>query len=93
MNWKPKRRPVYYKIIKQVFPFLKYGETFLTDLLNYSEHRMRLEIDKIPDSTYREETHSTKGGPPIVTNVTIKGSEMTLDMRESGPQVVEFVNS
>jgi hypothetical protein len=71
MNRKPKRYPAYNTILKQVFLFLKYGETFLTDLLNYSEHRMRLEIAKIPDGTYRGETHSTKGGPPIVIDVIL----------------------
>ena len=75
----------------------KHGEetidTFIEDLLNYSEFRVREQIDKVPDGTYHGETKGIGDAPPIVADITIKGSDMIVDLRKSGPQIKEFINS
>lgn len=75
----------------------KYGEetisAFITDLFNYSESRMREKIDKIPDGNYHGEVTGIEGSPPIVVDISIKGSDMLVDLRKSGPQVKEYINS
>ena len=75
----------------------RYGEeavsTFITDLLNYSEFRIREEIDKVTDGTYHGETNGIGDASVIAADITIKGNEVVVDMTQSGPQVKEFVNS
>ncbi|MFC2047482.1 hydantoinase B/oxoprolinase family protein, partial [Chloroflexota bacterium] len=75
----------------------KYGEEtvsiFITDLLDYAEFRIREEIDKVADGTYHGETKGRGDVSPIVSDITIKGSNMIVDMRKSSPQVKECINS
>jgi N-methylhydantoinase B len=75
----------------------KYGEeiisTFINDLFNYSESRMREKIDKITDGTYHGEVTGIEGSPPVVVDITITGSDILVDLRKSGPQVKEYINS
>jgi N-methylhydantoinase B len=77
--------------------FDKYGEekisTFITDLFNYSESRMREKIDEVPDGNYHGEVRGSEGASPIVVDIHIKGSDMRVDLRKSGPQVKEYINS
>lgn len=68
-------------------------KTFVGDLLNYGEFMMREEIDKIPDGTYRRAVTGDKGSSPIVCSITVNGSNMTVDLTESGPMVQEYINS
>lgn len=75
----------------------RYGDekisTFISDLLNYSESRMRQAIDNIPEATYRGETSGIESSSPIVAEVTVKGSDMVIDLSRSGPQTKNYVNS
>lgn len=75
----------------------KYGEEmisiFINDLFNYSESRMRQKIEDIPDGTYHGEVTGAEGSPSIVVEVTVKGSDMAVDLTKSGSQVKEYVNS
>jgi N-methylhydantoinase B len=75
----------------------KYGEetitTFITDLFNYSEYRMRGKISEIPDGDYHGEVTGMEGASPIVVDISVKGSDMIVDLRKSGPQVKEYINS
>lgn len=66
---------------------------FVDDLLNYGEFMMREEIDKIPDGKYRGEVRGGEGSSPIICTITVKGSNMTVDLTESGPMVREYINS
>lgn len=68
-------------------------EVFIEDLLNYGEFMMREEISKLPDGTYHSEITGREGSVPIVCDLTIKGDEMVVDFRGSGPQVPAYVNS
>jgi N-methylhydantoinase B len=75
----------------------KYGldlfETFVEDLLSYSEFLMREEISRIPDGHYHSEITGIEGAPPIVCDLFIEGSEMTVDFTKSGPMSREYINS
>jgi len=74
-----------------------YGEevmnTFIEDLLDYSEHMMREEIRKVPDGTYRSEITGREGSVPVVCEVTVAGDRLIVDFRDSGPCVRDYVNS
>ena len=70
---------------------------FFEDAYDYAERLLRLEIEKLPDGTYYGES-SGEGGPrcPIYTvraNVTVKGSDITIDFSESDPQAPSYINS
>jgi len=67
--------------------------SFLEDLLSYGEYLMREEISKIPDGTYASEIVGMFNAPPIRCKITIKGSDMIVDLSESGPMSKEYVNS
>jgi N-methylhydantoinase B len=66
------------------------------DLFDYSERLMRQQIEKIPDGTYRatgridgflgSEDAALKNLPICVT-VTVAGSDMTIDLEGTAPQV------
>jgi len=74
-----------------------YGEAainiFIEDFMNYGEDMMRREIEKIPPGSYRGKIHGKEGSSPIVCNLTVKGSEMTIDFSESGPMSQQYINS
>lgn len=78
----------------------RYGLTTLTaaieDLLDYSERLMRGAIEKIPDGTYSATGHIDgflgSDDPalkdlPICIAVTVRGSDMTIDLAGTAPQV------
>ena len=78
----------------------RYGLATLTDaiedLLDYSERLMRGQIEKIPDGTYSATGHIDgflgSDDPalkdlPICIAVTVRGSEMTIDLAGTAPQV------
>jgi N-methylhydantoinase B len=80
----------------------KYGmksvESGVDYILDYSENRLRAEILKWPDGVYRGRSvldHDFAGGGevPVEAAVTIKGSNMKIDLTGSHPQVPGFVNS
>lgn len=75
----------------------QYGEKtffdFVEDLLSYGEFLMREEIKKIPDGTYSSEIVGKYDAPPIRCKLTVSGSEMVVDLSESGPMSKEYVNS
>jgi N-methylhydantoinase B len=68
----------------------------IEDLLDYSERLMRSQIEKIPDGTYSATGHvdgflgsddpALKALPVCVT-VTVQGSNMTIDLAGTAPQV------
>jgi len=67
-------------------------------VLDYSETRLRAEIAKWPDGVYRGRSvldHDYAGGGevPVEATVTVKGSNLTIDLTGSSPQVAGFVNS
>ncbi len=67
-------------------------------VLDYSENRLRGEIAKWPDGVYRGRSvldHDFAGGGevPVEATVTVKGSDLTIDLTGSHPQVAGFVNS
>ena len=67
---------------------------FIEDLLNYGEYMMREEITKFPHGTYRGEVCGRReGASPVICDITIEGSDMTVDFSASGPMVSEYVNS
>jgi N-methylhydantoinase B len=67
---------------------------FIDDLLNYGEYMMREEIKKFPPGTYHGEIRGHReGASPVVCDITIEGSDMTVDFSGSGPMVSEYVNS
>ncbi|MFH0812027.1 MAG: hydantoinase B/oxoprolinase family protein [Pseudomonadota bacterium] len=68
-------------------------DTFIIDLLNYGEFMMREEIDEVPDGTYHGEVTGGPGASPIRCDITIKGSNMVVDLTNSGPMVKEYINS
>jgi N-methylhydantoinase B len=80
----------------------KYGSDIVARcvdyVLDYSETRLRAEISKWPDGVYRGRSvldHDYAGGGevPVEATVTVKGSDLTIDLTGSGPQVAGFVNS
>ncbi|MBL8661568.1 MAG: hydantoinase B/oxoprolinase family protein [Candidatus Odyssella sp.] len=67
-------------------------------VLDYSETRLRAEISQWPDGVYRGRSvldHDYAGGGevPVEATVTVKGSDLTIDLTGSHPQVAGFVNS
>jgi len=82
------------RINKMVETYGREGiQTFVRDLLNYGEFMMREEIDKVPDGTYHGEVKGGEGASPIRCEITVKGSNMVVDLTKSGPMVKEYVNS
>jgi N-methylhydantoinase B len=82
---------------KQVIELLnKYGmemvEAILKEMYEYSERITRLAIEKIPDGTWTAEDYIDNNGidldQPILikVSVTIKGSDMTIDLSGSDPE-------
>jgi N-methylhydantoinase B len=73
---------------------------FLLDLYNYTESLMRDQIDQIPDGTYYGES-STCGTPKsdepgavtVRCKLTVKGSNMIIDLSDSDPMVPAYINS
>jgi N-methylhydantoinase B len=74
-----------------------YGEevmnTFITDLMGYGEFMMREEIANLPDGVYHSEITGNEASTPIVCDLTVTGSEMTVDFSKSGPMSPAFINS
>jgi N-methylhydantoinase B len=73
-------------------------ETYIEDVFNYSDSMMREQVEKIPDGTYHAENVPRSPGrfndaSTIQCDMTIQGSNMTLDFTRCGPQVREYVNS
>jgi len=73
-------------------------ETYIDDVFNYSEAMMREQIARIPDGTYHGEVKPLSPGryndaSIVRCDMTVKGSDMTLDFTQCGPQVKEYVNS
>ncbi len=66
---------------------------FIEDLLNYGEFMMREAISDLPDGVYHSEILGREGSVPIVCDLTIRGDEMVVDFRGSGPQVPAYINS
>jgi N-methylhydantoinase B len=67
-------------------------------ILDYSETRLRAEIESWPDGVYRGKSvldHDSAGGGevPVHATVTIRGSSLKIDLSGSHPQVAGFVNS
>jgi N-methylhydantoinase B len=67
-------------------------------VLDYSENRLRAEIEQWPDGVYRGRSvldHDYAGGGdvPVEATITVKGSDLTIDLAGSHPQVPGFVNS
>jgi N-methylhydantoinase B len=67
--------------------------TFITDLMGYGEFMMREEIAKLPDGVYHSEIRGNEASTPIICDLTIQGSEMTVDFSESGPMSPAYINS
>jgi N-methylhydantoinase B len=74
-----------------------YGEDkmnrFITDFMNYGEFMMREEIKKLPEGLYRSEIRGKEGASPIVCDLTVSGSDITIDLSGSGPIVERYINS
>jgi N-methylhydantoinase B len=73
-------------------------ENFLVDLYGYTEFLMRQEIKKIPEGTYYGETYSDgiPGTGPAVTircKLTVKGSNLIIDLRDTDPMIDYYMNS
>ena len=73
-------------------------DTYIDDVFNYSDFMMREQVEKIPDGTYHAEVKPLSPGryndaSIIQCDMTVKGSDMTLDLTKCGPQVREYVNS
>ena len=74
----------------------KYGfdtvKEIISEMYNYSEKITRLAIDKIPEGTWTAEDYIDNNGidlnKPILTklSVTVKGSDITLDLSGSDPE-------
>jgi N-methylhydantoinase B len=80
----------------------KYGmksiESGVDYILDYSENRLRAEIQKWPDGVYHgrsvlDHDFAAGGEVPVEVTITIKGSNMKIDLTGSHPQVPGFVNS
>lgn len=68
-------------------------ETFIVDLQNYGEFMMREEIAKIPDGLYHSEIKGNEGASPIVCDLSVEGSDVTVDFSNSGPMSPQYINS
>ena len=70
----------------------------MEDLLNYSERRMRSEIEKFPEGTYSAEDYLDDDGVTgkpvkIAVDITIKGPSATVDFSRSDKQRKGNVNT
>ena len=74
-----------------------YGEeamnTFIADLMGYGEFMMREEIAKLSDGVYHSEIKGNEASTPIICDLTIDGTEMTVDFSNSGPMSPAYINS
>ena len=68
------------------------------DLLDYSERLMRASIEKLPDGVYRATTYidgylqdgeAARKDLPLAVTITVKGSDMTVDLAGTAPQVAD----
>ena len=69
-----------------------------SDLLKYSERRMRSEISQIPDGIYRFEDKIESDGIEereykIATTVHVRGEEVVVDLTGSSPQAAGPINA
>lgn len=67
--------------------------TFVEDLLDYGEFLMREEIAKVPDGNYHSTVTGIEGSSPIVCDIFVEGTEMTVDLSKSGPMSRDYINS
>lgn len=63
-----------------------------TQLLNYSEHRMRYELQKIPAGVYEAEDHLDEGWA-ICARVTVKDGEFSVDFSGTSAQIEQPINA
>ena len=68
-------------------------ESFITDLQNYGEFMMKEEIAKIPDGVYRSEITGNSEASPVICDMTVSGSEITVDFTRSGAMSRQYINS
>lgn len=73
-------------------------EAITNEMLSYAERRTRGEIAQWPDGEYRGEAWIDSDGSSttdiaIRARVTISGDEVSVDLGESDPQVIGFLNS
>ncbi len=82
--------------------FAKYGGEVVNEsieyTLDYAEKRFRAEVAKWPDGEYRGSAtldHDSLGNydVEVKTTVTIKGSDLSVDLSGSSPETPGFVNS
>ena len=68
------------------------------ELLDYSERLMRAAIERLPDGEYRATTYidgflddaeAARKDLPISVMITVRGSELTVDLAGTAPQVVD----
>jgi len=68
------------------------------ELLDYSERLMRAAIERLPDGDYRATTYidgylddadAARKDLPISVTITVRGSELTVDLAGTAPQVVD----
>lgn len=68
------------------------------DLLDYSERLMRASIEKLPDGVYRattyidgylQDTEGSRKDLPLAVAITVKGSDMVVDLAGTAPQVAD----
>ena len=68
----------------------------MSDLLDYSENRIRMAIAEVPDGVYEGEDFIDNGNGdplPVRAAVTIKGDTLHIDFTGSHPQVAHNINS
>lgn len=80
----------------------RYGEatvrSCIKEMYNYSERMIRQAIEKIPDGTYEAEDYMDNNGIDLDTplyvraTVTVRGSDMTIDLSGSAPEQPGPVN-
>ncbi len=73
-------------------------ERVFEELIDYSERRMRHEIERIPDGTYRfsdlmDDDGVTDEPVEIAVAITVEGSDITLDFSDSAPQTLGPINA
>jgi N-methylhydantoinase B len=80
----------------------KYGrstlEAALAEIKDYSERRMRTEIDALPDGSYRFADVLDDDGQgatdlPVVAEVTVDGDGVTVDFEGTAPQTAGPINA
>ena len=70
----------------------------MVEIMNYSERRIRTEIDSIPDGVYvasdlMEDTGAGGGPVEIAVEITVEGSDLTFDYSGTSEQVEGPVNA